>query len=29
MSLMAILQDGGYEVKMCMVPTLVWHNRMK
>lgn len=29
MSVTVILQDGDYEVKMCMVPTLVWQNFMK
>lgn len=28
-SVTAVLQDGDYEVKMYMVPTLVWHNPMK
>lgn len=29
MSVMAILQDGDYEVKKCTALTLVWYNCMK
>lgn len=28
-SVMAVLQDGDYEGKKCMAPTLVWYNCMK
>lgn len=29
MSVMRVFQDHDYEVKMCVEPTLAWHNHMK